>query len=222
VAIVLDRSNSMGDSADGFFLNASQRWIPVRDGLLDFLDSPGTKLQASLHLFPSSADGLTACQTDYAVPDVAMTSLPARSTFARVLDVTVTQGGTPTASALFGARKSLKAGTRADDSVPAAIILITDGEPSVYDTTTMKPIVDCAPAGVPLKNTIEDVASLAKASYDTCPSIPTYVIGVGSDIPTMPIIAASGGTTFSSLSSTDPALTRSQLAELLREIASRL
>jgi hypothetical protein len=223
LAIVLDQSTSMGDAAN-LGMNASARWIPVRDALLDFVAEPGSQLQASLHLFPASTDGPAACQNDYSIPQVAMIALPAQDSFAKVLSTTTTGGGAPTLSAVIGAGKYLRQLQSAAEPIGSAIVLITDGEPSVFDTNTKAVIANCAPAGMTnLQNSIPSVVQVAAASYQGCPSIPVYVVGISDAAASLgPIAKASGGPFFFFEELKDPAATRANIANILRSIAAGL
>jgi hypothetical protein len=222
LAIVLDISGSMGDAADGSFLNTSERWVPVRDGLLDFLADPGAVLQASLHLFPAGVDVASACEADYSVPQVGLTSLPDSAAFAPTLGAVTTGGGTPMLSAEVGAASYLLRKNSEDGPAPSAVVLITDGEPVVYDPSTMTLVQSCAPVGSEMENTVQDVMGVAEAAFEVCPYVSTHVITLGDLGDTLSPIAAAGGTQVVSVNVGDPAATRSEVAGALRAIAARM
>ncbi len=193
LVVLLDRSGSMGDGVNG---DPTLKWDPVTAGLDAFFADPASAgVSASLHLFPSIND---ECNPDaYYTPVVPMSPLPDATTYAAAISAAgAPAGDTPTLPTVSGAisyaQDSATAGAR------SAIVLVTDGDPDACDSS--------------VSNVSFEVAKAAA-------TIPTYVIGVGSDLSSLDMIAQSGGTTAPTLVSVgDADQTKSDFLTALEQI----
>lgn len=113
----------------------------------------------------------------YAQPDVPIGVLPG---VAPMLNTSMAynspKGGTPTGPALNGAVSYATNWAAQHPNNEVVLVLATDGEPT-----------ECQPQG------IGDVASIAASALNSS-SIPTFVIGVGSNLGNLNTIASAGGT----------------------------
>jgi von Willebrand factor type A domain len=193
LVVLLDRSGSMGDGVNG---DPTLKWDPVTAGLEAFFaaaDSAG--VSASLHLFPAAADECNP--SAYYAAAVPMQALPDATTYAAAISAAgAPAGDTPTRPTILGAidyaNDSATAGAR------SAIVLVTDGDPDACDSS--------------VSNVSLEVAKVAA-------TIPTYVIGVGSDLSSLDMIAQSGGTTAPTLVSVgDADQTKSDFLAALEQI----
>lgn len=178
LVFMIDHSGSMGGNA------VSVRWNPVVSGLNAFFaDAANANVHASMAFFAQGStqnSGSAGCQSaTYSIPKVAMTALPDATSFAAAFTAAgAPSGGTPTLPAENGAieyAQTVQAGLKPGEKV--AIILATDGDPN-----------DCS----------STAAGVATAAATVAATIPTYVIGVGSDgnlLANMKTIAVGGGTT---------------------------
>jgi hypothetical protein len=87
-------------------------------------------------------------------------------------------GGTPTSPSLTGALSYAKQRAARKSGRRIAVVYTTDGDPT-----------GCEP-----KNTVDNAIAAAKEAYESEPSVPTYVIGVGSNLDSLNGIAKAGGT----------------------------
>jgi Mg-chelatase subunit ChlD len=215
MVFVYDRSGSMGDDPNNSppgWQNSATRWIPMKQGMVDFLKSAPPTLEASIAFFP--AIGATTksqvCQGNYTDPSVPLTS-----DTQRVIDeITKARpdGTTPTLSALSGAVGYAQRVREADPSIPIMIVLVTDGEPAFYNATTGQTETDCAPLGSSYTNTIGDIEAFLRSRPDT--SIPVHVLGIGEAQGDMTTIATAGGGKFVYLN--DPSTFASSLRSILQ------
>ena len=113
----------------------------------------------------------------YSKPKLAITLLPAGAGA-----VTGSFNGqapvgadTPTGPALAGAIAYAKGWATANPLHKVAVVLATDGEPNA-----------CSPSDIP------GIAALASAAYASAPSVPSFVIGVGSSLSNLDAIAKAG------------------------------
>jgi Mg-chelatase subunit ChlD len=222
LVIMLDKSGSMGDDAVAGVYNAALRWDPVREGLIDFFTSGNRSAQASLEIFPAPGDKTATCHADYATPKVAMQSLNAPQPLVSAVSTVLPSGGTPMLPAVMGAIDYAKSIEASDPFGGAVVVLITDGEPGIYNSTTGTVDTDCAPVGSTLTNTIDDIALVTGAAYSASPSIRTYVIGVGQSLTTLSSIASAGGTVMIHASEVDPMQARLDVGNALGTIANEL
>jgi hypothetical protein len=170
-------------------------------------DSVG--ISAALSVFPTdanqtdeSASGAysTACNAeDYTAPLVPLTQLPNGDVFASaLLEITPpNEWGTPTRPALEGVMIYAEQLAENEPTARVAVVIVTDGQPA-----------QCG-----AQNSVEKTAEVAAAMAQR---IPTYVIGVGTDLAALDEIAAGGGTERATLVSVeDP-------TETSREIGARI
>jgi Mg-chelatase subunit ChlD len=164
----------MFDKSGSMTSGGSPKWAASKTATKAFFESPQSKgLSASLAFFPDASNG-DACSTGtYAAPRVPMYPLP-HVAFGQWLDAQTPAGGTPTKPALQGAleyARQIQSTTGKDGKV--AVVLVTDGQPN-----------DCS-------SSVNNVSDLAKSASG---SIPTYVIGVGSELEDLNQVAEAGGT----------------------------
>jgi hypothetical protein len=190
--VLLDDSGSMGDGTHG---DPKLKWQPVTAALTAFFQDPASLgLSASLQYFPLS----DVCTADaYAIPTVELRPLPDLS-FATSLAAQTPAGSRPTLPAVTGAIKYAQEALLNDSMSRVAIVLVTDGDPDVCDTS---------------------VADVAMQLSTAALQIPTYVIGVGNGIPSWSQLAMAGGTGSPTLVAVgDPDTTRMQLLAALDAI----
>ena len=171
LVVIYDRSGSMGDGTNG---QASQKWIPIGQGLKAFFQDPqSVGVNASLQYFPYKQNQLEQCNASaYYSPDVPLTALPSTA-FATNIDGTTPAGQTPTLPAVQGAIEAAKVVAQNDPTAKIAIILVTDGEPDACNSSVQT-----------VSGAVSAVAS----------SIPTYVIGIGLSQAALEEISMAGGT----------------------------
>jgi hypothetical protein len=220
MVFLYDKSGSMGDDPTGNWQNLSSRWAPMKLGMVDFFTNAGTPgVEASLRFFPAPGDKATTCQADYATPTVPMTPLQTPAPLIDALDTAVPGGGTPTLPAVMGGIAYAKRLMADHPGAKAVVVLVTDGEPALYNPTAGTIDINCAPLGSTLTNTIADIVSVTNAAYRGTPSVMTYVIGIGEAQDNMSAIATAGGTQFIQLDATQPpAQTRTKLTTALQNI----
>lgn len=215
MVFVYDRSGSMGDDQNNSppgWQNSTTRWIPMEQGMVDFLKSAPPTLETSITFFPAIGAGtkLQVCQGNYTDPLVPLTI-----DTQRIIDaITKAQpgGATPTLSALSGAVGYAQRVREDDPSIPIMIVLVTDGEPGFYNSATGQTETDCAPLGSPYTNTIGDIESFLRSRPDT--SIPVHVLGIGEAQWEMTTIATAGGGKFVYLN--DPTTFAKSLRDLIK------
>jgi hypothetical protein len=209
LVFLLDQSASMGDGV------RPQKWDPVTQALQAFFaDIASTGLYASLTLFPNDANPTSAtfgssdfairCDADaYFAPAVEARPLPEASAFASAIAAVdpPNEWGTPTTAALAGTVRYAKA--LAAQGKKVAIVMVTDGEPAQCDATT------------------NSVATTVEVAAGVAGTIPTYVIGVGSELNGLDKIAEAGGTESAFIVDiADPGQTRSEFLARVRAIQS--
>jgi hypothetical protein len=151
------------------------KWDAAKAAFNAFFADPASKnISASLTFFPQG----TACDVPtYAKPNVPLTPLPDKVTFANALGGQFPNGDTPTLPAIQGA---IQYAQSLQGSVKTVIVLVTDGEPNVCSST---------------------VQAVANAVATVANTIPTYVVGIG-NVANLDTIAAAGGTKKATLIST--------------------
>lgn len=175
LVIMLDHSSSMALLTPNGTL-----WASVTNALSQFVSAPSASgIGASLHFFPQPGAGGTSCDPNvYAMPAVAMQTLPAGAAAITAALAQEKPGGvTPTAPALEGAILYATNWLTNHPGHKVAVVLATDGMPT-----------QCTPKNVP------SIAQIADSAFQATPSIPTFVIGVGSQLSNLNAIAAAGGT----------------------------
>jgi len=212
---VYDKSGSMGDPAEGG--DPKTKWIPLENGMEAFFADPASQwMSASLELFPAPGDLATTCAYAYANPNVALEPLSANNDVLATIKATMPQGGTPTLQALEGGIAYAQSVVASDPEDKTVVVLVTDGEPSFYVDGGLEP--GCT------DNDLTHVEAAAASAFAASPPLPTYVIGVGTDIDTQNAnaIAAAGGTQQAFMVSvTDPTTTSSQLVAALGAIRTQ-
>jgi hypothetical protein len=174
IALAVDTSYSMDFDA---------KWQSVSGALLTFASAPRYKnLGVALEFFPE----LAQCSvSDYTVPAVPMTELPAAEAPLRsAVTAQRMAGGTPLVQVLSGMGSYVK--THASQHVDrrAVLVLATDGIPD--DT--------CAGQSFTPPNSLTNAAAMARQLAEGTPPIPVFVIGVGSELAALDQIAVAGGT----------------------------
>jgi len=192
---LVDSSGSMDEAVSG-----GSKWDVVSTALTGFLEDPRsagtgvgigyfpvgavscTKGQPGCFCIPivnlCIATGGGSCDvSDYSVPAVRL-ALPAQ-TASVVSDLAAHEvgGGTPTRPALEGALEYLGQWASQHPERKPLLILATDGEP-----------VGCE------QNTARDVAAVAARALAGPNAIRTFVIGVGSSLVSLNLVAQAGGT----------------------------
>mgnify|MGYP001396374495 CR=1 FL=1 len=185
LVVMLDKSGSMGDPAEGF--DPTLKWIPVTTAMKEFFSDPkSVGLAASLQFFPQGTDLTSVCAYPYDAPLVALTPLASPTPLESAIDATQPAGGTPTLPALSGAIAYAQQVAQQHPLDKAVVVLATDGDPGFGINGQFTP--GCT------NNDIAHVAAAAQAALAGTPSIPTYVIGVGPDLQNLDAIATAGGT----------------------------
>jgi hypothetical protein len=207
IYIMLDKSGSMDDD---------NKWVNCTTALKTFVQSPlADGIGVGIKYFPAPANpggcvcndcncytacGCSGCSQmctngvctstctlwgdscnpqDYAIAAVEIGLLPGNAqAIINSINGIFPNGGTPTRPALEGALIHARDWNVANPDHKVVVVLATDGEPS-----------GCA------NNTVASVQQVAAQYLGGTPSIPTYVIGVGSSLTSLNAIAASGGTT---------------------------
>ncbi len=187
IAVMFDKSGSMGGS----------RWTSATAALSNYAASAAAKgVTMGLGFFPQTKvvpdtccvwfwcwDCSSTVQTcdaaDYAKFSVPMGVLPGNATghalaIQSALAAESPGGGTPTRPALDGAIRFATTWQTANPTHKTIVVLATDGEPN-----------DCS-------SSVTSTAAVATAGYAAAPSIGTYVIGVGSSLSNLDVIAKAG------------------------------
>ena len=176
MVITLDTSGSM---------DFDLKWVSVQAALEDFVSDPRFNgLGVGLQFFPLRRQCEIDAYQTLAVPiDVLPTVTPA---IVSALDKKKMSGGTPMTQALEGTLAATKDWLTAHPDHRSVVVLTTDGIPD--DTCQV-------PTGGGLSNSLDNVKTVVAAAKNGTPSIPTFVIGVGSELGPLNDIAVAGGTT---------------------------
>ncbi len=204
--VMLDRSGSMKD-------DTPSKWSAVTGALNNFVSLPGISgLGMGIGFFPTKpavpppaacttdpqcgvygpcVPGFNTCtgglspndscvDTDYAKPVVGIAPLPgvAGAITSAIGGQSPDGASTPTDAAEHGAIEYAQSWAKNHPDDITIVVLATDGEPN-----------NCNP------NSVATVAARAEQGYTNKPSIKTFVIGVGSAVPDLNLIAQKGGTT---------------------------
>jgi hypothetical protein len=158
--------------------SSTTRWTVESAALKDFIANMANDgMGMGIAFFPSTND--ICAPATYTVPTVEIGALPGNAT---QLDTAITMqtpaGNTPTVPSLDGATMHAAAWAKANPTHRVAVVYATDGYPE-----------GC------IGNTIPAAAAIAAAAFNATPSISTYVLGVGSNLTSLDMIAAAGGTT---------------------------
>jgi hypothetical protein len=194
---LVDSSLSMDEDIPG----GGTRWAAVSSALMGFLESPSNAdVALGLGYFPvvppaackmgdpgciclltlcfNLSFELASCNVDdYSTPTVPLALPPNAGPLISDLQAHQLNGGTPTRPALEGAVKYVNTWAAAHPDRKSVIVLATDGEPT-----------GCLP------NSAQDVADVAAAALASTAAIQTFVIGVGSSLQSLNLIAEAGGT----------------------------
>ncbi|MEZ4222701.1 MAG: vWA domain-containing protein [Polyangiaceae bacterium] len=172
--IMLDQSTSMNNKLpDGKTL-----WSAITGAISDFVASPAAGgIGVGIQYF-GLGTGAAACNvSQYATPDVPITSLPGAQTALKAsLGKHAPQSFTPTGPALEGALAYAKTWAAAHADHTTIVVLATDGYPS-----------ECEPQST------QGLADLAAAALSATPRVFTFVIGIGS-LWNLNNVAKAGGT----------------------------
>ena len=157
-----------------------ERWQRVTAAFKAFLNDPLSEgVSASLEMFPIKS-GNACVSSAYGQLDVEMQPLPGSGPFDKFLNATPNTTSTPTLFVLQSITQMAKAHVEANPDVTTAIVLMTDGVPQGCNTRDNNQ-----------NDSIERAASEVAEVKDV---VPTYVIGVGSSLDNLNLIAQSGGT----------------------------
>lgn len=246
VMFVLDRSGSMRFTLAGEDpgatapISPNSRWRILQrslEGTLGALESASSVEVGALffpeEFDPDAADPDRACGVR-STPDV----VPQRSTQAQILSVfdrTTPLGGTPTADAIDTAVTTLKSAARR--FVSRAIVLATDGAPNCNRNLNARTCVctqrdrtTCTqdPQNGPIR-CLDDLRAVERvAAAYTNDSIPTYVIGIGSEsdqpayASTLNRMARAGGRSLMGATEYYDAQSPAALSQAFDEIATTL
>jgi len=165
-----------------FSMDFDSKWVNVRNALKTFVANPQyADLGIALQFFPLRKQ----CNVvDYGAPAVKLGLQPAvKASIITSLDAQQMAGGTPMVPLLEGLTSYLHANP--NPARKQVIVLATDGVP---DDTCL------APTAGAKANTIENAVAVAGAAFKGTPSIPVFVIGVGSELTALNAIGQAGGT----------------------------
>jgi Mg-chelatase subunit ChlD len=160
------------------------KWVSVKAALKAFvMNSAFDGMGVALTYFPARAQ----CRlTEYGTPAVPMGRLPSvTGDFVESLEKQSMFGGTPMVQVLEGTYDYAKKWARENPERKLVVLLATDGIP---DSTCA--VMSDGTSG----NSLENVIAVTSAAATTVPRIPTFVIGVGSELGTLDQIAQAGGT----------------------------
>jgi hypothetical protein len=196
---LVDSSSSMADLVQG----GGTRWSAVSGALVEFLQDPANAdLGVALGYLPyvggaaatcvmgdplclcvlgicvPLSNTLASCEVaDYSKPTIPFSLPPNVASLVSDLLAHPLNGGTPTRAALEGALQYLSSWATAHPERKPVMVLATDGEP--FGCTG---------------NTPQDVANVAAAALAASVPIQTFVIGVGSSLDSLHLVARAGGT----------------------------
>jgi Mg-chelatase subunit ChlD len=193
---LVDSSGSMAERVQG-----GSKWEVVSKALVAFLNDPRNGgAGAGIGYFPNAAQGAcTAGQAgclcipfvnicfsniggsctvaDYALPAVPLALPPSVTAVINDINAHQLAGGTPTRPAVEGALQYLNQWAGQHPDRKTALVLATDGDPT-----------GCDP------NTPQGIAALAAGALSGPHAIKTFVIGVGSSLVSLDLVAQAGGT----------------------------
>jgi uncharacterized protein YegL len=217
IYFLVDISGSMAEETP-----SGPKWELVSRALVEFLEEP-TNLDTGVGIgyFPLGAaatcmagdDGCLcipftpfcvnllggSCEpADYG-PSVPLALPPNPAPVVVDIGARTLSGGTPTRAALQGALDYAASWAEAHPERKTVVILATDGEPT-----------SCT------ENSPEDVAAVAEAALQGPHQIRTFVVGVGSSLTSLNLVAEKGGTTEAFLTDTNENLAQELGAALNR------
>jgi hypothetical protein len=165
-----------------FSMDFDNKWTNVKAALESFVTNPSySDLGIGLQFFPIRKQ----CSVpDYRALAVALGPEGQVSTpITQALEAQMMSGGTPTVPLLQGLVGYLQA--HANPAHKPVIVLATDGVP---DDACDSPVAGETP------NSLANAIAVTAAAYAGTPSIPVFVIGVGSELTALNGIAQAGGT----------------------------
>jgi hypothetical protein len=168
-----------------FSMDFDEKWINTKSALKAFVGNPAYEdLSLALQFFPVRKQCNVA---EYALPAVPTGPLPSVASQVRdALDAQSMDGGTPMVQVLQGMTDYMRAHAAAAGGHKPVILLATDGLP---DETCEAPSDSNTP------NSLDNAVKQVAAALGGSPSIPTFVIGVGTELGALDQLAAAGGTT---------------------------
>jgi hypothetical protein len=193
---LLDQSGSMSEQVQG-----GSKWTVVSDSLVGFLNDPANAdIGVGIGYFPANAQstcmagdpgcicipfvnicfsnvGGSCTVTDYATASIPLSLPPNHAPVATDIAKHGPGGGTPTRPALEGAVQYVTSWATSNPGRKIVVVLATDGDPS----------------GCP-QNSPQDVANVAASALSGPNAIQTFVIGVGSSLTSLNLVAQAGGT----------------------------
>lgn len=197
---LVDSSGSMAERVEG-----GSKWDVVSAALIGFLNDPRNhETAAGIGYFPNTPQGDCkpgdpgcicipfidifidicfsnmggSCEVaDYATPAVPLAMPSSASPVVDDIESHEISGGTPTRPAVEGALQYLNEWATAHPERETVLVLATDGDPS-----------GCA------SNSPQDVATAAGNALSGPHRIRTFVIGVGSSLTSLNLVAEAGGT----------------------------
>jgi hypothetical protein len=169
VYIMLDQSLSM----------LGEKWNGVTAAINSFVMQPLSGVSVGIQYF--ALNGVSCTASDYATPEVEIAPLPGvASQITSSLAAHIPSTVTPTLAAEQGAIQHAQSWATAHPGDEVVVLLATDGDP---DSCNILP------------DPVTPVEQAAMAGFTGTPKIPTFVIGVGSDLTNLNAIAQAGGTT---------------------------
>ena len=165
-----------------FSMDFDDKWINVRDALRTFVGNPAySDLNVGLQFFPIRKQ---CSVSDYASLAVPLTiQAQAFEPVSNQLAAQRMAGGTPMVPLLLGVSSYITKNTQAGHK--PVIVLATDGFPDESCPSS---------ADATQANTLENAVAIADRTFKGTPSVPTFVIGVGSELTSLDKIASAGGT----------------------------
>ncbi|WP_394844403.1 hypothetical protein LZC95_46040 [Pendulispora brunnea] len=201
-AVVMhDRSGSLVRDAQGVDTKAT-RWDPIVVAMKSFFADPQSAgLSASLHYFPIVESGDPVCISPrYATPAIGLTALP-NTALGTSVEGQSPAGGSPMRSALEGAVSAAKDLAAKLPGAKPVVVLVTDGGPNACESTNA------------------NVQQVIASAYQGAPSIPTVVVAVGPELPSLNQFASAGGTERAIVvSPSDPAKASRELVTKLNQL----
>jgi hypothetical protein len=165
-----------------FSMDFDSKWTNVRSALEAFVQNPAyAELGIGLQFFPIRKQ----CSVpDYQALAVGLDLEPhVAAPITQALEAQQMAGGTPMVPLLQGLTAYLR--QHAKSGRKPVVVLATDGVP---DDTCLSPVSGELP------NTLDNAIAVAAQALAGTPSIPTFVIGVGTELSALDGIAKAGGT----------------------------
>ena len=194
----------MGLAVDtSFSMDFDDKWLQVHDALNVFAKNPNYEnMGVALQFFPVRQ----VCNVDlYGEPIVPMQVLPGvQPAFSSAVDSQRMSGGTPLVQVMQGMVGYMRGWAKAHADRKPVLVLATDGIPD--DT--------CTASNIDPANSLDNALALAKDAFESEPSIPVFVIGVGEELTALNAIAEAGGTQSAAVIATSGNVTQKFLEAL--------